>query len=99
MQGNPPVPPPLSLPPPKLQEKRASAARRGSAWRRAGVKWGDTMSFVAEAAAGGRRKGYRRRGEGTAVGVGVGAREKVLSRQPSRATEDPDRELRDPNHK
>ena len=61
-QGNPPVPPPLSLPPPKPQEERASAASSGSAWRRAGVKWGETMSFVAEAAAGSRGKGYRRGG-------------------------------------
>lgn len=92
--ASPPVPPPLSLPPPKLLEERASAASRGCAWRRAGVKWGETMSFVAEAAAGGRGKGYRRVGEA----IGGGAREKVLSQQPSRATEDPDRELRDPNH-
>lgn len=67
-RGNPPVPPPPSLPPPKLQEERASAASRGSAWRRAGLKWGETMSFVAEAAAGSRRKGYRRGGEGTCGG-------------------------------
>lgn len=59
------------------------------------------MSFVAEAAAGSRRKGYRSGGEGTwggGEGIWGGAREKVLSRQPSRATEDPDREQRDPNH-
>lgn len=81
--ASPPLPPPLSLPPPKLREERAGAASTGCAWRRAGVKWGETMSFVAEAAVGGRGK----------------RREKVLSQQPSRATEDPDRELRDPNHK
>lgn len=52
------------------------------------------MSFVAEAAVGGRGKGDQGGGEESG-----GGHEKVLSRQPSRATEDPDRVLRDPNHK
>ena len=55
------------------------------------------MSFVAEAAVGGRGKGYP--GGGEESGGRKGGHEKVLSRQPSRATEDPDRVLRDPNHK
>lgn len=53
------------------------------------------MSFVAEAVVGGRGEGK----EGGGEGLGVEEREKVLSRQPLRATEDPDRKLRDPNHK
>lgn len=39
-------------PQPRPPRERAGAAAPGSAWRRAGVKWAETMSFVAEAAEG-----------------------------------------------
>lgn len=47
-----PVPWPLSSPNPSSAETRRRS-RRGCAWRRAGVKWVETMSFVAQAAKGG----------------------------------------------
>lgn len=49
-----PVPWPLSSPNPSAAETRRRSSR-GCAWRRAGVKWVETMSFVAQAAKGGHR--------------------------------------------
>lgn len=43
--------PARSLPKPQHRQERAGATR-GCAWRRAGVKWVETMSFVAEAGGG-----------------------------------------------
>lgn len=57
------------------------------------------MSFVAVAAGGG-VSGAGEKGTSEEVKKWRGGRhEKVLSRQPSRAIEDPDRVLRDPDHK
>lgn len=76
-------------PQPRPPRERAGAAAPGGAWRRAGVKWAETMSFVAEAAEGvgargtgcGGPQGARMAGEGRAASGAT-----VLSRQPSRAT-------------
>lgn len=54
------------------------------------------MSFVAEAAVGGRRKGYRRVVKGL-EGRG-NKRKSAIPATLARTTEDPDRVLRDPNH-
>lgn len=74
-------------------------SRSGSAWQRAGVQWVETMSFVAQAARGGglgdagkkvldRVKTKQNKKE-------TEEHKKVLSRQHSRATKDPDRGLCD----
>lgn len=91
-----PVPWPLSSPNPSSAETRRRSSR-GCAWRRAGVKWVETMSFVAQAAKGGHREKVLDRLEKKRPRIEE--RKKVLSRQHSRATKDPDRRLCGRNHK
>lgn len=85
-----PVPWPLSSPNPSSAKMRRRSSR-GCAWRRAGVKWVETMSFVAQAAWGGGGTGKRYWiGLKKKKRLRIEERKKVLSRQHSRATKDPD---------
>lgn len=93
--GTPPACQSLFSPNPTSAETRRRSSR-GCAWRRASAEWVETMSFVAQVAKG-RWGGAGIRGKCTEQGGGgkqlTEERKKVLSRQHSRATKDPDRRL------